>query len=338
MGLINRRRFLYSLGGIAAGVSLNAWRESVLQPADASRSNQFTRAGRALGSTVSLTVVHADPIVAHGALAAGFDALEHVESVMSLYRPQSQLSRLNRDTILRDPHPDLVTVLTASEELSRLTEGAFDVTVQPLWSLFAEATRAGRIPTTTEISAARSRVDWRGVEVTARSIHLRGRDTQITLNGLAQGFAVDQVSAALRSHGIQHALIDTGEIAGLGHKPSLDAWRVGIQDPREEDAYAALATLDDRCLATSGDYATAFNRDRTDHHIFDPRTGRSPTKLASVSVIAPNGLWADGLSTAVCVLGVDAGTRLLAKIPRTDALFITKSGQVFKTPGFPIVT
>lgn len=338
MFAIARRRFLYSLGGIAAGLAVSTLHRPTDSAAGTGSANQVVRTGRALGSTVSLTVVHADVTVANQALTAGFDALEHVEEVMSLYRPGSQLSRLNREGILRDPHPDLVTVLTAAEELSRLSEGAFDITVQPLWSLFAEATRAGRIPTATEIAAARARVDWRAIEITSQSIRLRGRGTQVTLNGLAQGYAVDRVSAALRDHGIQHALIDTGEIGGLGRKPSADPWRVGVQDPRVEDAYAALANLNDRCLATSGDYSTAFNRDRTDHHIFDPRTGRSPTELASVSVIAPNGLWADGLSTAVCVLGVEAGTQLLARIPRSDALFITKSGEIFTTPNFPVVS
>lgn len=338
MAAITRRRFLYSLGGITAGLSLSVLHRTAVSVDGSRLAHPFVRTGRALGSTVSLTVVHAEHAVANRALSAGFDALEHVENVMSLYRPDSQLSRLNRDGILRDPHPDLITVLTAAEELSRLTEGAFDVTVQPLWSLFAEASRAGRAPTASEIAEARARVDWRAIEVTSQTVRLHGRGTQITLNGLAQGYAVDRVSAALRDHGVQHALIDTGEIAGLGHKPSADPWRVGIQDPRVENAYAALANLDDRCLATSGDYSTAFNRDRTEHHIFDPRTGRSPAELASVSVIAPNGLWADGLSTAVCVLGVEAGMRLLDRIPRSDALFITKSGETISTPNFPVVS
>ncbi|MDB5338349.1 MAG: ApbE family lipoprotein [Planctomycetaceae bacterium] len=335
MNFTTRRRFLCAFGGLAACGSIGIWSSRSSGDMQALSPSTFTRSGTALGTKVTLTVVHDHAETARRALAAGFEALEHVEDLMSIYRPRSQLSRLNRDRILRDPHPDLVTVLTAAEDLSRRTDGAFDITVQPLWSLSANAAKAGRIPTDQEVAAARERVDWKAVEVTARSVRLHGPGTQITLNGIAQGYAVDWVSETLRRHGIQHALIDTGEIAGVGHKSSREPWRVGIQDPRIADAYAAVANLNDRCLATSGDYSTTFNPGLTEHHIFDPRTGRSPSEIASVSVVAANGMWADGLSTAVFILGIEAGSQLLATIPNAAAFFITKTGQTIATPGFP---
>jgi len=333
MSALNRRRFLASLGAVAAGGAAGA---RLPQPSrDGLRP--FTRTGHALGTTVSLTVIHADRSAAHESLNAAFAALDGVEEVMSLYRPHSQLARLNRDRALRDPHPDLLTVLLAAETLWRQTDGAFDATVQPLWSLFSKASRAGRSPSDDEIAAARSRVGWQRVEIEPSGIRLRGDGTAITLNGIAQGFAVDKVIETLRSHGVERALIDTGELAGLGRNPDGGAWRVGIQDPRSAKAFAALAELDGRCLATSGDYATTFRADHRDHHIVDPRTGRSPTELAGVSVAAPNGLWADGLSTALCVVGAEQGMKLLSEIPGCDALFIDKDGRVVSTPGFPSV-
>jgi thiamine biosynthesis lipoprotein len=288
-----------------------------------------------LGTKVSLTVVHDDPRAADTALSAAFAALDRVEEVMSLYRPHSQLVRLNRQKVLADPHPDLVTVLTAAEELSRRTNGAFDVTVQPLWTVFARAQRSGNAPSADEIAAAQALVDWRRVEMAAGTIRLHGSGTAVTLNGIAQGFAVDRVLQTLRQHGIDRALVDVGELGSLGRKADASAWRAGIQHPRDDDAQFAAVDLDGRCLATSGDYATPFSADRRDHHIFDPRTGRSPTELASVSVVAANGMWADGLSTALCVLGVEAGRELLASIPQADALFVSKHGDVMRTAGFP---
>lgn len=337
---LSRRRFLTALGGIAAGSALAAAR-------GARRGELFggsrvhRRRGAALGTTVSLTVVHADRSAADEALNDAFRAIDAVEDVMSLYRPHSQLCRLNRDGVLNDPHPDLLTVVTTAEELSRRTDGAFDVTVQPLWDLFSRAHKnGGALPSPDQIERARSAVDWRRVELSTRSIRLRGpRDghspTAVTLNGIAQGFALDRVAEVLRQHGIDHALIDTGEVGGFGRKQDDTPWRIGIPGPRDTSRQAALADLDGRCLATSGDYRTAFGSDFRDHHIFDPRTGRSPTEVASVTVVAPNGLWADALSTALCVLGPEKGIALLESIPRADALFIRKDGQSIASPGFP---
>jgi thiamine biosynthesis lipoprotein len=121
----------------------------------------------------------------------------------------------------------------------------------------------------------------------------------------------------------------------MGNKPSREAWTVGIQHPRMEDAYVALARLDGRCLATSGDYATSFTADRRDNHIFDPRTGRSPANFASVSVLAESGLLADGLSTAVFVLGLEHGLELIEATPGADALFVLNDGRTRTTRGFP---
>ncbi len=110
---------------------------------------------------------------------------------------------------------------------------------------------------------------------------------------------------------------------------------MGIQHPRIEDAYISVAKLDGRCLATSGDYATSFSPDHRDNHIFDPRTGKSPTELASVSVLAESGLVADGLSTALFVLGPEQGLRLIEATPGADALFVLKDGRTLATRGFP---
>ena len=111
----------------------------------------------------------------------------------------------------------------------------------------------------------------------------------------------------------------------------------GIQHPRNEDAYIALARLSGRCLATSGDYATAFADDYSQHHLFDPHTGRSPTALSSVSIAAASAMQADALSTAVFVLGPDAGLELVKTEPSCDALLVLNNGRTLVTEGFPLV-
>lgn len=297
---------------------------------------RVTRTSWALGSTVTMTALHENKVVAASALEAAFAELETVEQVMSIYRPASQLCRLNRDGVCDNPHPYLVEVLQAAAAMSRRTRGAFDITIQPLWEAYWQAHARGARPTAAEVAAAHRRVDWRNVEITATGIRLSGTGTAITLNGIAQGYAADRATAALRRHGVEQALIDTGEFGALGRGTDGDGWNVGIQHPRREGAFVAVANLAGRCLATSGDYATRFDETFTSHHLIDPRTGRSAAELASVSIVAETGLAADALSTAFFVLGLEAGRELVAATPGADVLCVTKGGRIWSSPGFPL--
>jgi len=300
---VNRRRFL----ALSAGAGGLAALAGVL-PRELKR---VERRSWALGSTVSLTAFHEDEPTARRAVDAAFDALDRIEDVLSLYRPGSQIRRLNEDGSIERPHADLVTVLRAALEWSRRTHGAFDPTVQPLW-------KAGNVETALRF------VDWRKVEVDALRVRLAAGQA-LTLNGIAQGFAADRVRDVLRAHGVRHALANTGEIGGFGRP-----WRVGIQHPRRPDAYLALATLEDRFMATSGDYETPG-------HIKDPATGRAADSLESVTILAPTGLEADALSTAIFVLGPDRGFQLAASRKNVDALLALKDGRVLRTPNFPVI-
>ena len=295
-----------------------------------------SRTARALGADIRMTVLHATRRSAELALDAAFGELILVDGLMSLYRPASQLSRLNRDGYLEAPHAYLVEVLEKARAVSQRTGGAFDVTVQPLWEVYAAAAREGRLPRPADVEAARANVAWWKVEISSRRIALRQSGMAITLNGIAQGYAADKAIAALRSHGVEHALVDTGELGALGDKGADGPWSVGVQHPRRADAYAAVAELAGRCMATSGDYETFFSPDHSCNHIFDPATGRSPTEFSSVTVVAPTAVDADALSTAIFVLGHEKGMALIDQTPGAEAMFIFKNGRVHHTRGFPI--
>ncbi len=288
-----------------------------------------------MGSDVTITALHRDTRAGEGAIAAAFRELELIEGVMSIYRENSQLSKLNRECVLDDPHPYFVDVLRSAQAMSDRSDGAFDVTVQPLWELYATAQQRQQLPSDQEIAAAQQRVDWKRVHVAKSQIRLDGDRLAITLNGIAQGFAADRVAAVLRGHGVEHALIDTGEIGTVGTNADGDAWSIGIQHPRDREAYVSVAALAGRCLATSGDYATTFSDDHRHHHLLDPRTGRSPQDLSSVSIVASTALDADALSTAVFVMGPESGLQLVEQTPGADALFVLKDGRSIVTTGFP---
>ena len=324
---MHRRTFIAAtLGGVAGAAMAD-----VADAADMERLPLHTGAALAFGTTVSIAVRHADPETAQQAIAAALGEARRVDALMSLRQPPSQVYRLNRDKVLHGPDPHLLAVLEHARTLSRLTQGAFDITVQPLWRAFDAA---HGVPPQAEHLRAQRLVGWTQVQAGPERVVLARPGMAITLNGLAQGYATDLALAALRRHGIRHALVDTGEFGAAGRGDGRP-WQIGIRDPRHEDALAARLVLDGRCVATSGDYACAFTSDLRHHHIFDPASGASPTELASVTVLAPTGLEADGLSTAFMVMGARRAHALAAHLPGVDLLTIRKDGARWKSSGFP---
>jgi len=335
----SRRRFMTILGGLAASPVVCDWLghpESALG-IEAVGMQCVERTGRALGSIISMTVLHADRGTAEKAIAAAFAQLDQVDQLMSIYRPDSQISRLNRTASLPNPHPWVFEIMRKAQSMSQQSGGAFDITVQPLWDVYSGAQKQGKLPVDAAIEAARAKVNWSRVEVSADRISLPA-GMSITLNGIAQGYGADRVAAALRAHGVRHALVNTGEIGAIGRRSDGQQWTVGIQHPRSKDAYIALARLEGRFMATSGDYETTFSEDRAYNHIFDPGSGRSPQVFSSVTIVANSGAEADALSTAVFVLGHEKGLRLIENTPGAEALLVLKDDRILATKAFPSVS
>lgn len=291
------------------------------------------RQDRALGTTVQLTVLHDSADRAQAAMADALAQVQAVDRLMSLYRADSQLAQLNRHGHVDAPDARLLQVLAQAQQLSALTDGAFDVTVQPLWQLYTQAQSRGTLPTPAQVAAARRQVDWRALQLSPARVALQRPGMAVTLNGLAQGHAADLALQALRAHGVTQALLDTGEFAALGDKGGGQPWQVGVRHPRQGDTLAARLRLDGRALATSGDYETVFSTDRRHHHIFDPATGDSPPELASATVLAPTGLLADGLSTAFMITGPARALQLTTQLHGVDVLLIAKDGRRWHSPG-----
>ena len=208
--ILNRRNFL-SLGtGMATLMAHDAsWGSD---PA----VRKYFRKDKALGTEVKITVLDRHEEIARKGIDSALNKIEHVEQLMSLYRPDSQLSLLNRKGVLRNPHPDLVTVLRKSMGLSKLTEGAFDVTVQPLWNLYNRHAQSGSLPSENQIAKVRRRIGWNHVRIEEDVIFFDRPGMQVTLNGVAQGMAADFARQALEEGGIRDALIDAGEFNAIG--------------------------------------------------------------------------------------------------------------------------
>jgi thiamine biosynthesis lipoprotein len=321
--VMQRRTFLAASLGTVAGV------------VHAVTPGFHSAAALAFGTTIRISLFHPDPDTAERAIEDAFAAAHMVDRLMSIHRADSQVFQLNRDGVLAHPAPHLLAVLEQARALSALTRGAFDVTVQPLWQVYRDAPKATGRPLRAERVKAGAKVGWQHLKVDADQVAFLRPGMQLTLNGLAQGYAADLALAALHAHGIRDALVDTGEFTSEGNKPARRPWMVGVADPRQAGMLAATMRLDGRSAATSGDYACTFTPDFVHHHIFDPATGESPQELASVTVLAPSGILADGLSTAFMVMGSRKAHTLAAGMAGVDLMTINKRGVVWKSPGFP---
>jgi thiamine biosynthesis lipoprotein len=292
-------------------------------------------AALAFGTTISIQVVHADRRQAELAIDDALAAAIRIDRLMTLHRPDSQVALLNRTGVVTHPDPQLLTVLESARALSAYTDGAFDITVQPLWQAYSAAAAQGNLPDERQRRAAMALVDYRQLAFDNARVALLQPRMAITLNGIAQGHAVDVARSALLAHGIRHALLDTGEFAACGRKGTDQDWQVGIRAPRDPRALAGTLALRGRCVATSGDYETTFTPDFAHHHIFDPASGDSPGQLASATVLAPTGLQADGWSTALMVLGAEKGLALVSAQADVDLLLIGKDGRRWCSKGWP---
>lgn len=287
------------------------------------------------GTTLSLRAGHASAAIANAGLDAAVSAIQHVEQQMSLFNPDSALCHLNREGLLNQPDPDLVKILLLARHVSERSQGTFDVTVQPLWNAWQQAKQSNRLPTTDELKIARNKTGWQHLEVSAEQIKFLRPGMAVTLNGIAQGYASDLARDALRLHGIEHALIDTGEWSTLGQSPGSKPWTLGVENPRQADAFVALLASDGRAIATSSDAHCSFSADLRHHHIFDPRTGYSPNELASVTVLASGCALADAL-TKVMFMASSERVIALAAQWKVDVLVVDKAKRVHTSPGLTL--
>ena len=293
------RRRLLTVMGAAAGITLSS---SIGRTATVPR---WMWRGNALGAKAEMTLVHHDEATAKKLIRLAVDEIERLENIFSLYRNNSEITRLNHDGHLNAPSPDLISLLSTARHISDLTDGVFDITVQPLWRLYADHfSRPGADPSgpsAAAIDAARQLVDHHAIEIAPSRIRFGRADMAVTLNGIAQGYITDRVADLLRAHGIEQTLIDLGEIRALGNRPDGRPWQVAI----DGSGGKAPIDLSDRAIATSGSKSTAFDGIGRLHHIFEPASGRPSSSDRSLSVIAKRATLADSLSTALIAMSED---------------------------------
>ena len=282
--MTTRRRFLSIVAGAAILPVIGA----------RSSTNAAQWRGIALGAEVQIILDHPN---ADNLIASAVAEIARLENVFSLYQTDSQISRLNRDGALENPGFEMIELLSICSTINARTGGAFDPTVQTLWTTYAEAYATGAVPNTDSLEIAMSVTGWGHVQYSSQRVSFDRAGVQLTLNGIAQGFIADKLTKLFRDNGVSNVMVNTGEIVALGTAPSGDEWRVKLGS---DDGQSV--SLHNAAIATSAPLGTTFDANEKVGHILDPRTGYPGGVWSGVSVVAASAAEADGLSTAFCLM------------------------------------
>ncbi|HUT31067.1 MAG TPA: FAD:protein FMN transferase [Sedimentisphaerales bacterium] len=289
-----------------------------------------------MGTFARVVAVAKNSSGANSAVEAAFAQLRNVDALMSDYKSDSEISRVNRDAYERPVKVSEATfdVLQKAIYFSELSDGAFDVTVGPLVDLWRQAAEANSAPTEAELNQARSKVGYEKLLLDANQMSVRFAfdGMRLDLGGIAKGYAIDKAIEAMYKGGALGGMVDIGgdiRCFGVPTKGKTH-WLIGLQDPnRAEDWLATGETslvlkLTDDAIATSGDYRRFVLIDGEKYsHIVDTKTGRGSKGLSSVTIICSNAIDADALATAVSVMGPQKGLALIEKLPDTEAILIS---------------
>lgn len=323
---VGRRRLMM----MAAVLPLVGWRFQ--QNAEAA---PLRWEGMALGAPASLVLYHGgDTQRALAALNATLAEVSRLEGMFSLFRADSWISQLNRAGRVDNAPPEFTELLRTALDMSELSHGVFDPSVQPLWNLYYEHFVVGgntQPPAVDKVVSAKALVGWRGVQLSGSSVTLAQAGMGLTLNSVGQGFITDRCGEVLRAHGFSHVLVDMGEPRAMAAKPDGSAWQIGLADPREPSRSLHTLSVFDQAVATSGGYGTMLDATGLYTHLINPHTGHTAPAFESVTVVASTATQADALSTALALIpnsNVSARLALLHTQPGCRAICINGAGQV----------
>ncbi len=297
-----------------------------------------TRAQMQMGTLVKITAVARSESVAQAAATAGFAEIRRLEELLSTWIPTSELSRVNASAGAMPVHvsPETLTVVQRAFQAAEMTDGGFNIAIGPAVDAW-RVTEGQRIPTESELDALRPLVDLHAIhaDVQAQTIYLEKRGMRIDVGGIGKGYAADQAVDALRRAGAVAGVVAlSGDIKTFGRLPGGKMFPVGIQHPREEGSVLAWIDLQDEAISTAGDYERFFEREGIRyHHILDPRTLQPARSCQSVTVIAREGVWADGLDTGIFVMGPERGMELVEQLPDVEAIIVDAEGRLLVSSG-----
>ncbi|MCF6149151.1 MAG: FMN-binding protein [Candidatus Kuenenia sp.] len=293
-----------------------------------------------MGTFAEISTYSDDVKKAGEAIDAALDEMERMDAMLSNYKKDSELSRVNKVAV-KSPvlcTEEFLEFLEQSFFFSELSGGAFDITVSPVVALWGFFNEKGHIPSEVAINRLLPAVSYKNIEIKrngdqkkAGTVFFKNMSTQIDPGAIGKGYAVDKALKVMKNYGVDNACINLGgNIYVLGTPAGRNTWKVGVQHPRDTGEILGYLELRDEATATSGDYERFFDIDGVRYsHIIDPRSGKPVKETIAVTIVAPSGTDVDALSTSVYVLGPERGFDLVREVPGAEALIACeKDGKI----------
>ena len=292
------------------------------------------RAQMHMGTLVTVTAVAPNRPRALEAAAAGFEEIHRLEELLSTWIATSELSHVNaaagREAIAISP--DTMRILEGSIEMARLTEGGFNILVGPAVEAWSVLDRQ-QVPSDATLQAVRPLTDLRSLHLNKAqgTAYLAKTGMRVDVGGIGKGYAADMAVTAMQKAGATAGVVAlSGDIKTFGRLPGGTQFPFGIRHPRREEAVLAFVDLQDEAISTAGDYERYFERDGVRyHHILDPVTLQPARDCQSVTIVAREGMTADGLDTGVFVMGRERGLALIERLPGVGAIIVDRDGKVW---------
>ncbi len=303
-----------------------------------SHAKIFKEKASVMGTDVEMTVSAGDASKAEDAFNAAAAELKRIEDEMSEWKEGTYVSEINRNAGIRPVKvpQELFNVIAASKVVSGLSNGAFDVSWAALRGLWDFTNGKNRVPADEELKKRLPLINFRNIELGEKetTVFLKKKGMAIGLGAIAKGYAVDMAMKKIAGLGIKNAIVKAGGDMRVQGTDDGGPWEIGIRHPRERDKLLAELPLSNISISTSGDYERFFIKDGVlYHHIIDTKTGYPARGCRSVTILAPDTMTSDALSTAVFVLGPDEGMKLIKRLKGVEGIIVDSAGAVRYSPG-----
>ena len=319
----------FAAAGLLLGLLL------VVAPAPA-RAEWRDRTDAIMGTRIYVEVWSDEAVKGDAAIDAVMADMRRIDELMSHYKPESQLSQINARAAQEPVQVDaeLFDLIKLSTHYSVITEGAFDITYASVGHLYDYPHHVK--PTEAQIKAALPGVNWRNMllDPVHHTVRFEHAGMRIDLGGIGKGYAVDRGIAILQARGFQHALVTAGGDSRIIGDRMGRPWVIGIRNPDDKDQVVTRIPIVNSAMSTSGDYERYFDEGGIRyHHIIDPRTGHSASKVRSATILGPTATETDGMSKTAFVLGPEKALEIINRLPQYDAIFVTPEGKVLYSNG-----
>jgi thiamine biosynthesis lipoprotein len=308
----------------------------IAYPYSANPSHLFKYHQVAMGTVIEITLIGDNEEEANKAALQAFKEVKRIEQLMSPKIESGDVFRINQSSGKEwvKVSKETFEVIKKAQEISELSEGEFDITVGPLTDLWRKAREKKTPPTPEEVGEKLGLVNFKNIELGQEGkVSLKKKEMTIDLGGIAKGFAVDRAFDVLKSLGHNNLIVNAGGDLRVGGLKNNQPWSIGIQNPREPQKILTRISVSDKAVATSGDYEKFFiYKNKRYHHIFNPKNGFPADACQSVTIVSKDCIMADGLATAVFVLGPEKGYTLCQKLDGVQCLIVDKEGKKIISP------